>query len=413
MTTGNINAVYNVNAIAPGEMKIPTTNGGNDFQNVINKLDTNTKTAKPTTTETRIDNGRVRDNVRKENINSEEVSNEKIENLANDVKDVIKDALEITDEELEEVMSELGFTIADLLVPQNVVNLIATVKGTSSVEIVTDDNLSKLLSDINDNLSKLVNQFAEDNNISFEKVVNKLSDYVAANMETESNELQKAEVKDTDSGKTIEVTIDNGHVSSENVTLDKNSTETGTDEHKSDKKDHATVSEHIVQNISDAVTNTVEQVADVAEVNRVDGVDIVRQIVDAVKVNVTEELQSLEINLNPENLGKLNLMVVAKDGVITASITAQNEAVKNAIENQVAMLKEQLNNQGLKVQEVEVTVASHGFDANMGNGENNGDTNTRSNARRRFRGIDEISDDDNLTNEVQSDLVDSNISLKA
>ena len=43
----------------------------------------------------------------------------------------------------------------------------------------------------------------------------------------------------------------------------------------------------------------------------------------------------MEIQLNPENLGKINLTVVAKDGMITAQLTAQNEAVKNAIENQI------------------------------------------------------------------------------
>ena len=76
------------------------------------------------------------------------------------------------------------------------------------------------------------------------------------------------------------------------------------------------------------------------------------------------------------------------------------------------MLKEQLNNQGIKVQEVEVTVASHSFDADMGKGDNN-DSKTGSNARKRFRGIDEITDEDRTITENGSDLIDSNISLRA
>ena len=60
--------------------------------------------------------------------------------------------------------------------------------------------------------------------------------------------------------------------------------------------------------------------------------------------------------LNPENLGKVHVAVTAKQGIVTAQLTAQNEQVKAALENQMTALKEQFNNQGVKVEAVEITV---------------------------------------------------------
>lgn len=426
MTTGNVSqASFIINVAASGNTAPQGISTGNEFRKVIDNINTSDRNAQPATTGTRIDNGKVRDNVRKEKTDkpeNEEVDIHEIEQLAQDVKNIVKDTLEITDDELEKVMSELGITIADLLIPQNTANLIAAVRESSAIEIVTDDELSKLLSNLNREISEVVEKFVADNNISFDDVVEKLAETVnnesiaIADEMSEFEVTQKTEDKNSDNGRSVEVngkgTAEETAFTTEKITIETDSAGTDSDSNQFGKKDYESVAHNIIHNISDAVTAAVENTADVAEVNRVDGVDIVRQIIDSVRVNVTEKLQSLEINLNPENLGKLNLVVAAKDGIITASITTQNEAVKNAIENQITMLKEQLNNQGIKVQEVEVTVASHSFDADMGKGDNN-DSNTGSNARKRFRGIDEITDEDRTITENGSDLIDSNISLRA
>lgn len=98
------------------------------------------------------------------------------------------------------------------------------------------------------------------------------------------------------------------------------------------------------------------------EPGMVSGNDIIRQIVNSIKTNVSQTTTSMELQLTPENLGKVSLLVTAKNGVITAQITASNEVVKNVIENQLIALKDNLNQQGLKVEAVEVTIASHGFE---------------------------------------------------
>ena len=113
---------------------------------------------------------------------------------------------------------------------------------------------------------------------------------------------------------------------------------------------------NLSQNIQDVFANAVQEAA------QVNPVEVVRQVVDAVKVIQKESLQSIEVQLNPENLGKLHITVSARNGVLTAEIATQNEQVKRAVESQMSMLKENLESQGIKVDAVEITVQSHAFE---------------------------------------------------
>lgn len=99
-------------------------------------------------------------------------------------------------------------------------------------------------------------------------------------------------------------------------------------------------------------------------VGRSQAENIVNQIMEQIKFNVNEEFKSMELQLYPENLGKVGVQVAVKDGILTAQITAENETVKRAIEAQLINLRESFNNQGLKVENVEVTIASHSFEEN-------------------------------------------------
>lgn len=93
--------------------------------------------------------------------------------------------------------------------------------------------------------------------------------------------------------------------------------------------------------------------------------DIMEQIGDYIKTNVTADVKQMEIQLTPANLGQVHINLASKNGVITAQIAAENETVKNAIELQVVQLKERLESQGVKIEAVEVTVATHEFERNL------------------------------------------------
>ena len=83
------------------------------------------------------------------------------------------------------------------------------------------------------------------------------------------------------------------------------------------------------------------------------------------KVTVREAQTTMEMQLNPEHLGKLYIEVTTKEGNVSAHIMTQNELVKEALESQMAELKQSMNQAGVKVDAVEVTVGSHEFEKNL------------------------------------------------
>lgn len=109
---------------------------------------------------------------------------------------------------------------------------------------------------------------------------------------------------------------------------------------------------------------------------------IVRQIVQQVKVQVKPDTVSMELQLNPENLGKVNLHVSSKEGAVTAQLFVQNETVKQAIEGQIMVLREAMQQQGIKVEAVEVTVETGDFSRNLEQHEEDSKENAREQARK-------------------------------
>ncbi len=98
--------------------------------------------------------------------------------------------------------------------------------------------------------------------------------------------------------------------------------------------------------------------------------DILNQFAEYVKVNASAEITEMEIQLNPANLGSINLQIASKNGVITAQLNVSNEAVKQALESQIITLRENMIEQGIKVEAVEVTIQSHEFERNLNDGQN-------------------------------------------
>ena len=83
--------------------------------------------------------------------------------------------------------------------------------------------------------------------------------------------------------------------------------------------------------------------------------DIPRQIVDQARLIRRAEDTQMVIKLNPEHLGELTLKVsVTQNGSVNAAFHSDNAQVRAIIENSLVQLRQELNDQGLKVDSVEV-----------------------------------------------------------
>ena len=86
-----------------------------------------------------------------------------------------------------------------------------------------------------------------------------------------------------------------------------------------------------------------------------DDFNVPRQIVEQARLLRRGEDTQMVIKLHPEHLGELTLKVsVSANGAINASFHSDNAQVRAIIENTLVQLKQELNNQGLKVDNIDV-----------------------------------------------------------
>lgn len=117
----------------------------------------------------------------------------------------------------------------------------------------------------------------------------------------------------------------------------------------------------ILQALDNAVNQTQENMP-VADSANVSGSDIIKQIVEQVRLNMNQNNTSMELQLTPEHLGKVQINVASKEGIMTARIVVETEAAKQAIESGLTSLKENMEQQNLKVDAIEVMVSTTGFE---------------------------------------------------
>ena len=154
----------------------------------------------------------------------------------------------------------------------------------------------------------------------------------------------------------------------------------------------------------------VADVAQAAEAERPDTQNIMRQIMDYMRVQLKPDMSDLEMQLHPASLGTLQVHLASRGGVVTANFVTQNEAVKAAIESQMVQLKESFEEQGVKVQAIEVTVQTHQFEQNLEQGRGRQPQETGEGRRARVRrisldGLDGGMDADALQELEQEDRI--------
>ena len=356
------------------------------------------------------------------------------------VKEILKDELGVSDEQVEDAMSILGLQWMDLLNPASLSQLVTQLTGTedacsllmseefTNIMQNTDalvQSLSETLGISKDEWVALQNQLAEltaDFNETVDMadggvqeiapqtdatITSQDTTVMAATVQmthtTEETQNVQPEEETEDAAPVIQVNASEDAQTENNVS-ENASGEMGEPAAQSQKTKESSVNEH-AQNMEFQVraeqqTVAPEEVNKVASRTTIDVQDIMNQITEFAKVNLSPENSSIEMQLNPENLGKVYLHIAAtKEGNITAELAVSSETVKTALEAQIADLRTSLNQQGIKVDAVEVTIASHEFERNLeqnASGEeqqgSQREESGRTAGRRLFRGeLDELS----------------------
>lgn len=341
-----------------------------------------------------------------------------VEEFAKEVQQEVKELLGVDDAQLEAAMKELGLTYQDLTDPVNLANLVMNLTGEEdqlgllmnadfqelmqNVEVLSKNLLQELgmtlqeAAEVFAQLEQNAAQITEEVPQQMQEVTDTQADVLKVQQTddvqiteqksqvtglTETNAAATESVESDGNVQNVEepvsqeVRVENDQTASQQEgqqeEAPENSMTTEDDAsllQQNDTTEKSIFTEHTFQqtvqtirtdNITAAPTTAVPQ-------NVVfNTLDVIRQVSEFTRVMYQGDTTSMEMQLNPENLGKIYVQVTAKEGVVTAHLAVQNEIVKEALENQTIQLRENMNQQGIKVEAVEVTIASHEFERNL------------------------------------------------
>lgn len=332
---------------------------------------------------------------------------DKTDAFAKDVKDAIKDELDVTDEQIEKAMEDLGLQFLDLTDQSNLAALVTKLSGSEdSASLLVSDAFPQIVLKVND----LAGGLQEDLGISMEDL-QQMAELVTTDVEeagttdnlhepakaTEGTEetMQKTEdVKDTvvaeEATEQVEIPTEDTieptktDETDELVTAGSKdvTTEKQTDQGQEDATDQDTdaflkqqtkTEIHPTQDLTpmqaeSPITEFASHMEPTVELPTGESVSvqsIIDQIVEASRTTMDGDKTTVEMLLHPEGLGKVLMEVTEENGQVKAHIYTQNEQVKEALENQMFQLKEQMNQSQTKVQSVEISVGTHEFERNL------------------------------------------------
>jgi flagellar hook-length control protein FliK len=275
-----------------------------------------------------------------------------IEDILNAIKSSIQKKLGISEEDMDKALEALGFTPLNLLDVNNLKQFLLQVSNSDdSMAFLTNEELSNNLKELLNVCDTIKEQFS----ISKEQLP--LLTQQAAQINTVNSAIKTETTAENLAGQEeFDITVVKT-VNTETAVSSEGNKKAG-----DNKAEHnLSASELMIQNL--AVNTTTQDVSFNDQLARTQQIrEVTSQILEAIRINIKPDQTSMELQLNPENLGRINLTVVSKDGILTAKFVTGTETAKEAIESQLQVFKENLNNQGLKVENVEVTVSYSAFD---------------------------------------------------
>ena len=328
------------------------------------------------------------------NEKTEAVSDEAVEEVEKSAKELVQkiaDEMDVTPEEVEKAMAMLGLVPVELFDIDNLKQLMLTIAGSEDeLTLVTDetlyDNMQNLFATVDEILESLQKELGlSDGELDalMERIASlsegaeavTIGEDVLAQGTEPADEMPELEgMKDYAvtvhrDGETIQVKVSVDDASGaksvqEEVTeVPKAEMQGG---HKMRERDASADSgkgegNAFMQAFDKPIEVTEAPASVSAGYQSVQAEDIMNQIMDYMRINLKADTQEMELQLHPASLGTVNVQIAAKDGAITAHFTTQNEAVRAVIETQLIQLKQQFEEQGIKVDAVEVTVANHEY----------------------------------------------------
>lgn len=349
-----------------------------------------------------------------------EVDMETVSEVNEAIAQKVEESLNIDSETLENIMAVLGLTFTDLLDPMNLQKLVLFVNGVSEPsELLTNEEMLAQFGDLTDAIAQIdwesatgmsmeefstaLEQFelsqgtsdidVQGENLDVKEDLTKTTDIpviVEENVDdTQSKYNEDAAKSEKVSGETVntnETEVSDKKVVSQELADKPVVSDKGSDEQTLNSQSDSGENEFImaesdsgdvfveeerpvtnaldfIQNLNNAVNGTVKT-EPMQQSNMQQMINIVNQVVEQIKITLGKDTTSMQLQLNPENLGKVLISVSSVNGVMTANFTVQSEEAREALQSQMYTLREALESKELKVEAVEVEVSDFAFSEN-------------------------------------------------
>lgn len=304
----------------------------------------------------------------------------------------IADAFDMSVEDLQSVMGERNLEETDLLNASVLNTLLLNLSGAEDAyALVTDGELYETYQALMDQLNKVLQESADTLETDQGQLLQFLEEGMGKTIPTEEllnseellnpEELLRPEELPSDKGDvskeqitsaadegSVEVTNPSDAVQKEQEAQNQNGTQTKEEgNHSGERSDKGQQMNLYAQDFRTQFQPNVQQPESVILTGpwSENTQEIMDQILDYMKLQVNMDTTNLEMQLHPASLGTIQIQIASKAGAVTANFIAQNEAVKAALETQMVQLKEQFEEQGIKVEAIEVTVQTHEFERNL------------------------------------------------
>ena len=312
---------------------------------------------------------------------------EALEKAGEELAEEITDVLDISEEELINVMELLGLTFVDLLSTENLQQVVTAAGGQEqALDLITDSDIYTSLQDLMEGAegmkSELMNEFDlseedfgevvkdptfketfESHVDSSNKVDEELIETAHRKVDLDPKPItdnKETKASQSEGFKDIQTTEEREIATV--VSTQKSSTDSGKQNFQSGSES-ANLFNQIVNNITEAVD--VQATGALSYTDRTQMENIVRQLTEKISIMATEDKTTMELSLHPASLGNVNIMLTSSKEGIVAKFTAQNQIVKEAVEAQMTQLQQKFDEAGIKVTSIEVTIASHAFEQNL------------------------------------------------
>lgn len=385
---------------------------------------------------------KVKEDGLQEDIEEKDLSQEELEAIISLLQTrsdmIIEDlsqVLNISKEELESLLEESNLSALDLLDTNNLSKFYMHLTQDSNlISLITDESLGAeysaildIVKNANQDLNQELMETLDTSDIDIESLLKDLllndssnpadnegQDLVGLNLDMSGesgdldpnevvNKIEPANTSHLSESKSVNLVVDDQREASANTSSKGTNKDLSSDSYGSTRSEVNWNNLNMTINETSNVSQASSQIEDIH--------DVTLQIIEQVKVKLQDNQQSIEINLHPEHLGKLSLEIASKNGMLTAKFITQNEGTKELIESQMSVLKEQLNLQGLKVEDIEVEVGLSDFFHNQSSDSN--PERNKQNQGRKIPNFNFLAEDDLPSEETLDDLLisyeDSNV----